>query len=58
MSRQLFSAFGEGDSTAFPGNVCQCSVSLTVKKAFLDVQTEPPVLHFVLVASGPVTVQH
>ena len=46
VSRQLLSIPKEGDSTISLGNFCQSLVTLTVKKVFPDVQTEPPVFQF------------
>jgi len=51
--RCLLNISKEGDSTASQGNLCQCSVTFTVKKCLL--QREPPVFQFVPNASGPVT---
>ena len=36
VSRQLLIISKNGDSTTFLGNLCQCSVTLTVKKAFFS----------------------
>jgi len=50
-----------GDPTASLGNLCQrlvTSVTSAVKKVFPDVQSEPPVLQFVHIASRPVTGHH
>lgn len=55
VSRFLLSIFEDGDSTASLGELWQCLVNLKVGKVFSDVQTEPPVFYFVLVASCPVT---
>ena len=45
----------DGHTTTSSGNLCQCLVTCQV---FPDVQTEPPVLQFVPIASGPVTGHH
>ena len=42
----------DGDSTASLGNLCQCLVTLAVKKHFLMLR-KPPVFQFVPIASGP-----
>ena len=47
----------DGDSTTSLGNLCQCSVTLTVK-LFPDVQREPPAFQFVPIASCPATGHH
>lgn len=53
MSRWLLNISIEGDSTPTLINLCQCLVSLTVKKVFPNVQKEPPVFPLVPIASGP-----
>ena len=58
MSRWLLNFSKDGDSTSSLGNLCPCSVNLTVEKVFPNVQREPPVFRFVPVASGPVTGHH
>ena len=50
VSRWLLNMSKDGDSTVSLGNLCQYSVPLTVKKVFPNVQTEPPVFQFVLIA--------
>jgi len=40
------------------GQPVPCLVTLTVKKIFPDVQTDPPVFHFVTIASYPITGLH
>jgi len=50
MSRLFLNISKEGDSTTSLGNLCQCSITLTVKKVFPDVQREPPLLQFLPIA--------
>ena len=57
-SRWLSSISKARDSTASLSNLCQCWVTLTVKKVLPDVPTEVPVFQFVSIASGPVTEHH
>jgi len=56
--QMALNTFKDRDSTTFLGNLCQCFVNLTVNKALPDVQREPPIFHFVPIASGPVTRHH
>jgi len=58
MSKQLFSISRNGESATSLGILCQCSVTLTVKKCFLVFTGNLLVFQFVLVASGPVTGHH
>lgn len=55
--KQLLNIHKEGDSTTTLGNLCQCSITLMVKKVFSDVQSKPPVLQFAPIASGLITRQ-
>jgi len=47
----------DGDFTASLGNLCQCSVTLTMKKDFLTFRWNLLCV-FVLIASGPVMAHH
>lgn len=57
VTRQVLNVSKDGDSVTSLGSLCQWSVTLTVKKMFPDVQTEPPALQFVPTASGLVNLQ-
>jgi len=42
-----------GDSVAFLGNMCQCSITHTSTEVLLDAQTEPTTFQFMHTASCP-----
>lgn len=52
---QLLKIPKEGDSVISIRNICQCLVTLTVKRLLPDVQKEPPVFKLVPTASCPVS---
>ena len=59
LSRWILNISREGDSTTSLGSLCQCSITLRVKKFFLtSVQLELPLLQFVPIAPCPVAEHH
>ena len=58
MAKQLLNISKNGESTTSLGNLCQCLVTLTLKKVFPDVKRESSVFQCVPIASGPGTGHH
>lgn len=52
MSEQLVNICKNGDITTSLGNLCQCSIMLTVKNVFPHIQMQPLVFQFVPTASS------
>jgi len=53
-----FEYSGDGNSTASLGNLCQCSVTLTMRKCFLMFGRNLLVFQFLLIVSGLIREHH